>query len=190
MIDLLNSIVEFIKNAGTLGALIGCLFILVESIIPILPLMVFITINFLIFGNILGFIMSYIFTILGCIMSYFIFKKGFGNRFEHLTENKKLLKKYKSIFKDISVGKLTLLIAIPFAPAFMINIAAGLVKMDFKKYFVGLLIGKVALVYFWGFIGTSFVESIGNPVILIKIGIIMLITYIVSYIVNKFLKLV
>ncbi len=190
MIDFLSSIVEFIENAGSVGALIGCMFILVESIFPILPLMVFITINFLVFGNIIGFFMSWFFTIIGCIISYFIFKKGFGNRFENLTENKKLLKKYKSIFKDISVGKLTLLIAIPFAPAFMINIAAGLVKMDFKKYFVGLLIGKVALVYFWGFIGTSFIESIGNPIILIKIGIIMLITYIISYIVNKFLKLV
>lgn len=189
MIDFLSSIVEFIENAGSVGALIGCMFILVESIFPILPLMVFITINFLVFGNIIGFFMSWFFTIIGCIISYFIFKKGFGNKFEHLTENKKLLKKYKSIFKDISLGKLCLLIAIPFAPAFMINIAAGLVKMDFKKYFVGLLIGKVALVYFWGFIGTSFVESIGNPMILIKIGIIMLITYVISYIVNKFLKI-
>ena len=189
MIDFLSSIVEFIENAGSVGALIGCMFILVESIFPILPLMVFITINFLVFGNIIGFFMSWFFTIIGCIISYFIFKKGFGNKFEHLTENKKLLKKYKSIFKDISLGKLCLLIAIPFTPAFMINIAAGLVKMDFKKYFVGLLIGKVALVYFWGFIGTSFVESIGNPMILIKIGIIMLITYVISYIVNKFLKI-
>jgi len=189
MINLLNNIVEFIQNAGSVGALIGCLFILIESIFPILPLMVFITINFLVFGNVLGFFMSWFFTILGCIMSYFIFKKGFGNKFERLTDNKELLKKYKKIFKDISIGKLTLLIAIPFTPAFMINIAAGLVKMDFKKYLISLIIGKIALVYFWGFIGTSFVESIGNPIILLKIAIILIITYIVSYTVNKFLKI-
>ena len=190
MIDFLKSIIDFIQNAGSVGALIGCLFIFIESIFPVLPLMVFITINFLVFGNILGFFMSWIFTILGCIMSYFIFKKGFGNKFERLTDNKELLKKYKKIFKNISVGKLTLLIAIPFAPAFMINIAAGLVKMDFKKYLISLIIGKIALIYFWGFIGTSFVESIGNPIILIKIVIILVVTYIVSYVVNKFLKIV
>ena len=80
MIDFLSSIVEFIENAGSVGALIGCMFILVESIFPILPLMVFITINFLVFGNIIGFFMSWFFTIIGCIISYFIFKKGFGNK--------------------------------------------------------------------------------------------------------------
>ena len=58
------------------------------------------------------------------------------------------------------------------------NIAAGLTKMDFKKYFISLLIGKISLVYFWGFVGTSFIESISNPKILIKIFILLLITYI------------
>ena len=119
-----------------------------------------------------------IFTVLGCIMSYFIFKKGLGNKFEIFTENKEILKKYKKVFKDISLGKLTLLISIPFTPAFLINIACGLVKMDFKKYLISILIGKIALVYFWGFIGVSFVESINNPIILVKIAI--------SKIVNKF----
>ena len=120
---------------------------------------------------------------------YFIFKNGFGNKFERLTENKELLKKYKRIFKNIDIVHLTLLIAIPFTPAFMVNIAAGLVKMDFKKYFVSLLIGKIALIYFWGFIGTSFIQSIKEPIILVKIGVILLITYIISYSVTKFLKL-
>ena len=189
MIELLNGIIEFIKNAGAVGALIGCAFIFVESIFPVLPLMVFITINFLVFGKVIGFLISWVFTILGCIMSYYIFKKGFGNKFDNLTENKELLKKYKKLFKNISIGKLSLLIAIPFAPAFMINIAAGLVKMDFKKYFISLLIGKIALIYFWGFIGTSFVESIGNPIILIKIAIILAITYVISFVSNKFINI-
>lgn len=189
MMEFLDKIVIYIQNAGDIGAFISCMLIVIESIFPVLPLMVFITINFLVFGRLIGFFVSWLFTIIGCIISYFIFKKGFGNKFEHLTENKELLKKYKRIFKDISLGKLTLLISIPFAPAFMINIASGLVKMDFKKYFVSLLIGKVALVYFWGFIGSSFVQSIKNPNILIKIFIIMLIAYIISYIVSKFLKI-
>ncbi len=189
MIELLNNIVSFIETSGSVGAAISCLLILVESIIPVLPLMVFITINFLVFGKIVGFIFSWVFTVIGCIMSYFIFKKGLGNKFEIFTENKEVLKKYKKVFKDISIGKLTLLISIPFAPAFLINIACGLVKMDFKKYFISILIGKVALVYFWGFIGVSFVESINNPIVLIKIAVIMLITYVISKVVTKFLKI-
>ena len=45
------------------------------------------------------------------------------------------------------------------------------------------------MVYFWGYIGTSLIESIKNPVILLKVGIIVLIMYIISKIVNKKINL-
>ena len=183
-----NTLIEFIQSSGFLGVIFACGLISVESIIPMMPLSVFITINFLVLGHLFGFIVSYIFTVLGCIMSYYIFKKGFGNRFEGLTENKKLISKYKKLFKNISTGNLILIIAMPFTPAFVVNIVAGLVKMDFKKYLTGLLIGKLAMVYFWGFIGTSLIESIKNPLILIKIAVIMILTYILYLILKKILK--
>ena len=189
MMEILENIILFIKSSGYFGVFIACLLILFESMLPILPLLVFITINFLVLGKIIGFIVSWVFTILGCLMSYYIFKKGFGNKFKRLTEDKALIDKYSKLFKNISLGKLVLIISMPFTPAFLVNIAAGLVNMDFKKYFVALLIGKVALIYFWGFIGTSFVESIKDPIIILRIGVIMLISYLVCILINKKLKI-
>lgn len=185
---ILNTLIEFIQNSGFLGVIFACGLISVESIIPVMPISVFITINFLVLGHPLGFVVSYIFTVIGCIMSYYIFKKGFGNKFEKLTENKKLISKYKKLFKNITTGQLILIIAMPFTPAFVVNIVAGLVKMDFKKYLIGLLFGKLAMVYFFGFIGTSLIDSIKNPTILIKIAIIMLLTYILYLLIKKILK--
>lgn len=188
IIDFLNMIVEFIQNSGTFGVLFSVCFIFVESILPVLPLSVFITINFMVLGPLIGFIISWIFTVLGCIMSYTIFRKGLGNKFDNLTSNKKLLNKYKHLFKNISTTKLLLIIAMPFTPAFVVNIVCGLIKMDFKKYFIALLFGKIAMVYFWGFVGTSLVESINNPIILLKIVLIMSITYLLYVILRKVLK--
>lgn len=188
IIDFLNMIVEFIQNSGTFGVLFSVCFIFVESILPVLPLSVFITINFMVLGPLIGFIISWIFTVLGCIMSYTIFRKGLGNKFDNLTSNKKLLNKYKHLFKNISTAKLLLIIAMPFTPAFVVNIVCGLIKMDFKKYFIALLFGKIAMVYFWGFVGTSLVESINNPIILLKIVLIMSITYLLYVILRKVLK--
>ena len=85
IIDFLNMIVEFIQNSGTFGELFSVCFIFVESILPVLPLSVFITINFMVLGPLIGFIISWIFTVLGCIMSYTIFRKGLGNKFDNLT---------------------------------------------------------------------------------------------------------
>ena len=188
IIDFLNMIVEFIQNSGTFGVIISVCFIFVESILPVLPLSVFITINFMVLGPLIGFIISWIFTVLGCIMSYTIFRKGLGNKFDNLTSNKKLLNKYKHLFRNISTTKLLLIIAMPFTPAFVVNIVCGLIKMDFKKYFIALLFGKIAMVYFWGFVGTSLVESINNPIILLKIVLIMSITYLLYVILRKVLK--
>ena len=189
IVNFLQSIVDFIQNSGPIGSLVACGLIFFESIIPVMPLVLFITINFLVLGKTLGFIISWVFTILGCIMSYTIFKKGLGNKFDNLTENKKLISKYKKMFKNISTGKLILLIAMPFTPAFAVNIVAGLVKMDFKKYVTALIIGKVSMVYFWGFIGSSFVESIQNPIIIIKIIVTMALSYLVYFMLDKIFKL-
>ena len=94
-----NEIINFIENSGLIGVLVGALIIVFESIIPVIPLMVFITINFLAFGKFFGFLISWIFTIVGCVISYYIFKKGLNKKFDMLTENKETINKYTRVFK-------------------------------------------------------------------------------------------
>ena len=68
----------------------------------------------------------------------------------------------------------------PFTPAFVVNIVAGLCKMDFKKYFIALVIGKISMVYFWGYVGKSLLESMTNPLILIKVVGMLVGAYVLS----------
>ena len=83
---------------------------------------------------------------------------------------------------------MVVVLAIPFTPAFAINIAAGLTNYDFKKYLVALLIGKLPMIYFWSFIGASLKESLSDWTILIKIAVMLIITYLVSMVINKFIN--
>ena len=182
-------IVSLIELLGTMGAVLGCLFIVIESIVPILPLAVFITLNFITFGNVIGFIISWVFTIVGCMMSFYIFRKGFNERFHRLTSNKVKLQNLMVAINNLSFGQLVVLIAIPFTPAFLVNIAAGLSDITPKKFLCSLLIGKLSLVYFWGYIGVSLIESFKNPIILIKIGVIVLVLYLISRLINKKINL-
>ena len=186
----INDFIYSVINAmGIYGPVLACLLMLIESIIPIMPLAVFITINFLAFGNLVGFIISWVFTVLGCLMSFFLFRKGVQGWFQRLTKDRVKLNNLMLKFNNISLTELALIIAIPFTPAFLVNIAAGLSDMPKKKFIIALLIGKLSIVYFWGYIGTSLVESFKNPMILIKIVIIMLITYVVSLIIKKITKI-
>lgn len=188
--DALNELITNLLNLlGTWGALLGCVFILFESMIPILPLSVFITLNFMTFGNLVGFLISWFFTICGCMISYFIFKNGVSKKLYKKIKDNPKLNKVVNIIENISFSNLVILIAIPFTPAFLINIAAGICKIDTKKYLSALILGKISLVYFWGYIGVSLIESIKNPMILIKVGIIVLIMYLISLIFSKKLNL-
>ncbi len=184
-----DTIMNAITELGPYGPILGCLLIVFESIIPIIPLCVFITFNFLAFGRIVGFIISWIFTVLGCLLSYYLVKKYFSDFAYRKYSKKPIFKKSIDYIEKLSLQKITVILSIPFTPAFMMNIAAGLAKMDFKKFLVAILISKVFLVYFWGEVGASLIESFKNPENLVKVATLVLIAYFSSMIFKKIFKL-
>lgn len=190
MFDWINNvIINVVEDLGVYGPILACLLILIESILPFLPLFVFITLNFLAFGNILGWLISWIFTVLGCMLSFMLFRTKVRNLFDRKLRAKDEVNKLMKKIDKMRYKYLVLLMAIPFTPAFLINIAGGLSKISKRKYFLALVVSKIFLVYFWGFIGTSLVQSFKNPIILIRIGVMLLVAYLVSMLVNKRLKI-
>ena len=93
------------------------------------------------------------------------------------------------IFDRLTFPQLVVLIAVPFTPAFAVNIVAGLSKVSFKKFLGAILIGKIFLITFWGYIGTSLIDSVKDPIILLKIGIMLLVAYLVSKFISKRYKI-
>jgi len=188
--DIVEQLNNFIYSNNLLISLFfGMFVIILESIIPILPLALFIAVNTVVFGNLWGFLISWIGTIIGCTISFFIFRKGFSKKiYKHLDHKKKGKALMKRI-SDLEFSKLVFILAIPFTPAFSINIGAGLSKMSYTKYLLALIISKLSIIYFWGFIGTTFMESITDIGVLIKIAVILFVTFILSRIVIKKFKI-
>lgn len=193
MSELFNSFYIFVMNTidalGVYGPLLGCVFIILESIIPPLPLFVFITLNFVAYGKLVGFIISWICTCIGCLLSYILVKKFLRNWVLKKIKNVDLLTKWMSYIENLSLSKVTVILAIPFTPAFMVNIAAGICNMDFKKFSVAILISKIFLVYFWGVVGTGLLESLHNPRSIITVIVMMVVAYLVSLIIKKVFKI-
>ena len=181
--ELINNLTNFI---GQFGVFSGFLLVFLESMIPILPLSLFVAVNIFTYGTVIGFIVSYLGTITGCVVAYSLCKK-YNNYFEKKYKGNEKVKQIKKKIRKTSLPLLVVIIAIPFSPAFAINIAAGLTNYDFKKYFIALLIGKLPMIYFWSFIGASLKESLTDVTILAKIGVMLIITYLVSKVVSKLL---
>lgn len=184
-LDLL--ITEFLNNIGFLAPVLASLLIMVESVIPILPLSIFITLNFYYFGAFVGFLISWILTCVGCYISFIIFRKnikiGFDNKFIKDRDNK--IKKWMNIINKLKLEELVLILAIPFTPAFLVNIVAGLSSMKKEKFIIAIIISKIFLVYFWGFVGTTILESLTNPIKILQVLALSIIAFIISKIVNK-----
>ncbi len=187
ILDILNILVIYMQNLGT----IGCFFLIViESIIPILPVTLFVAINVAINGMLIGYIVSYFATILGCMLSFILFRYVFRNLFYKLFRGK-TKEKVEKLMKKISTvdfNALVVILAMPWTPAFVINIAAGLSNIKATKYFFSILIGKLAAVYVWAYIGDSFVEMLSNPKMIIKVILVILVSYVISKIVEKIFK--
>jgi len=175
-----------LQSLGIWGPIVGCFFITIESMVPILPLFVFITLNFLAFGNIIGFIISWFFTCIGCSISFFLFRSKVQTWWYKKLKAKGLIStETMNKITSLKFEQLATIIAVQFTPAFLVNIACGLYKMSYKKFVGALMIGKAFLVYFWGFVGVSLVESLKHPEYLVKVVILIVIAYIISKIISK-----
>lgn len=182
--ELINTLTSFI---GQFGYFSGFLLVFLESIIPVLPLSAFVAVNIFTYGNIAGFIVSYLGTVVGCVTAYYLCRK-FNDFFEKKYKGNEKVKEVKKKLKNINVPTLAVILAIPFTPAFAINIAAGLTNYDFKKFLIAIIIGKLPMIYFWSFIGASLKESLTDWTILIKIVAMLIISYLVSKVVNKLIN--
>lgn len=184
MEELINNLTDFIGNFGFIS---GFLLVFLESMIPVLPLSVFIAVNILTYGSVAGLIVSYLGTIFGCITAYFLVKK-FSDYFSKKYNKNKKVNEIKDRINKLSFTNLVILIAIPFTPAFAINIACGLTGYDIKKYLLALVIGKIPMVYFWAYIGTSLKDSLTDITVLARIIFMVLVAYLVSRVVNNFIN--
>ena len=183
--NIYNLIIEIVNSSTIFGPLFACFLIFIESILPVLPLFVFITIIFIAYGYGIGFMVAYFLTSLGCFFSFFLSRTFLKNFFQTKIRKMENFDKFMKRIDKISLPSLALLIAIPFTPAFLINITSALSNMRFKKFAIAILIGKIFLVFFWGFIGTSLLESLKNPRIIVIILVMLLLAYILSKLVTR-----
>lgn len=185
MENIYDWIMNFITNIDSLSVFFNCFLIIIESIIPSLPLSVFITILFVSYGPLLGFLISWISTVLGCLLSFYLFQTILKKFVDNKIRKYNLANKFLTIVDKIKFNNLVLIIALPFTPAFAVNIICAISEMNVKKFLPAIIIGKAFMIFFWGYVGTNVLESMRNPLIIIKVILLLIVAYILSKLVNK-----
>ena len=186
IIQNLNNLLDtYLHASGIWGGVICCALIIIEPLLPFLPMFIFVTINLLFFGYVIGFILSYICAVLGCLLFYVVVNKLFSKKAYKFYKDKKKLNNLISRYKNIKFETLTTIISLPFTPGLMINGLAALSNMPLKKYMAAEIIAKIFITIFWGFMGVSLIKCIKDPRYLIVIILMLVCGYVISKIINK-----
>lgn len=182
LVLIINDLDEIVLNMGIFSIILSILLIIVESFIPILPLFLFISFNMIKLGNIMGFIFSYIASIIGSYLAFL---------FVRLKISKYLENKFANIHKQInklSFINLTMILSLPYAPSSVINFAVGIGNIEKKKYLISLIIAKFFVVLFWGFMGVSLIDGIKDIRIIITLSLILIVVYLICKKVEKIIE--
>ncbi len=188
-IDINMYVEKFLLDAGILAPIFSSILILVESFLPMLPLVLFISINFVAFGSFFGFIISWILSVIASFIVYLLVRKGLHKWFTKKVENSKKMTQIYKFVNNIELTKLTVIMALPLTPSSLVNLAAGLSNISKRKYLTALIISKMFIVIFWGFLGTGLLETFTNPLKILQVGVMLVASYIISYFVSKKLKI-
>lgn len=183
------SLNNLLVDIGFIAPIISTILIYLESLFAFLPLVVFITINTKTLGFVLGVLVSWIFTTLGGFTVSFLCRKGFSKFFNKNLRKKKKIRNFMKMIEGLSFQKMVLIISIPLMPSFLINVCSGLSKIELKKYFYALAIGKIFIVTFWSYVGNNVIECLTDPAKIVKVILLMLFTFVLTKIVSKKLNI-
>ena len=166
-----SQIVEFWFNLlieyRDLGPIAPIAFIMLESVLPFLPLVLIVAFNISAYGSFWGFIYSLVGNIAGSLLVFFIFRffkhQPIMNHFVH----RKRVEKWLHWVLQQHPSFLAFLFSSPFTPSSFVNISFGLSGYSKRLFTLSMIIGKSFLMLFLLSFGASLNVITEKPYLMI-----------------------
>ncbi|MDN4492269.1 TVP38/TMEM64 family protein [Ureibacillus aquaedulcis] len=184
--------VENIENLAehyrTLGPLIGIFLPFIEAFLPFLPLVVIVVANASSYGLWIGFLLSWIGTVLGSYVVFLLVRRfGRHPRLQGFIEKEKVQKLIKWVDMR-GLSPLFILLCFPFTPSVLVNIVAGLSNIKKKYYLIVIMAGKFVMIASMSVLGYDLKALLTDPVKLILAGVGIFLLWIVGKAIEKHLN--
>jgi uncharacterized membrane protein YdjX (TVP38/TMEM64 family) len=177
-----NQLAQRIESFGIFAPIFLAM---LESIIPALPLVIIVILNVNIYGLGVGFLTSYVGTMLGATIMFLFYRTI---SFYGLHEK---LHKFKAIDKTINWVNnqrpivIIVLSMLPSTPSSFMNLAFGLAQYSKRKYLISIAIGKVFMIALFAFFGNAFQAKENQIWIYLGSALLFIVTYFISKSINK-----
>lgn len=180
-----ESLLYLLEEYRDLGPLTGILLPMLEALLPFLPLVVIVAGNAAAYGFWLGFLYSWIGAVSGSLLVFFIIRRLARQRFMRFISRHSKVLSTLAWFERHGFGMIFLLFCFPFTPSSLINVVAGVSKINVWTFSLAVIFGKMVMISVVAFVGHDIVSLIKQPVQLI----ILLVVMVVLWIVGKYIEM-
>lgn len=182
-IKLLGSLefwIQFIETFRDFGPVAPIFLAMIESLIPALPLVAIVTFNITAYGTVLGFLYSWIGSMLGCFLVFSFFRFVVKKYLSKWIAHHHAIQKGLAWVAKVNYKVLFIIALFPFTPSSFLNIVFGLSDFDIQLYFKTLMLAKIGMIFSLSLFGSSVVLSFENPLYIIVAILILLLLYLLS----------
>jgi len=159
----LENIMGLIDEYAAFGPLAAIFLPMIEAFLPFLPLFVFVMANANAFGLGLGFLYSWMGSVIGAFLVFFIFRKFGQKRFLAFVNNHRQVIRFVDWVDRKGFSLLFLLLCFPFTPSSVVNIVSGLSKVSFYQYGLAVMAGKMVMIFSISYIGHDIPSLFNHP---------------------------
>lgn len=185
--------VKEIYESWGVAAAIGLPFL--ETLFPFLPLFLMNAFNMLSYGPVIGYIYSYVGTVLGTIVIFLFMRYISTKEFKRHRKEKPRVKKVLNWIEHTHPVLHILVLMIPFSPTFMINYSMGLTKMKWQTFLFITMVSRGLLLFICVPFGITLINYYNNGVFggvevlwLSIMGLVVLASIVAGQIITKRIK--
>ncbi|GEN45694.1 TVP38/TMEM64 family protein [Alkalibacillus haloalkaliphilus] len=181
-------IIQLLEFYGGFGPLPGILLPFIEAFIPILPIIVFLLANSIVYGLFWGFLFSWIGSVAGAIIVFVLVRKSERFRWVRRIKYQRHIQKITSFFDRRGFGPLFLLLCFPFSPSALLNVVAAFTKMSIQQVILAFALGKAVMIFSVSYVGDSIASFAENPARTIILGVAIGLFWLLGKYIEKRMK--
>lgn len=133
-----------LESTNGIGVLLGLSLVLmiIQNLFTIIPLFLLISANVVMYGFAYGYVISWLTSIIGAIVSFLIVRFWFQDMFVKVLNQKLKDKIEKNGFIFVFIGRI-----FPFMPTSAINIASGISSISMKHFVISTIFGNMIYMF-------------------------------------------
>ncbi|KYD10585.1 TVP38/TMEM64 family protein [Caldibacillus debilis] len=159
----MENLMELIQNYRSLGPLTGIFLPLLESFFPFLPLFLFVMANANAFGLWWGFLFSWIGSSAGALLVFALVRIYGQKKLLRFLSTHHRVQRLMNWVERHGFGPLFLLLCFPFTPSAVVNVVAGLSKVNVYQFALAVISGKMVMIFTISFVGHDIPSLIRQP---------------------------